>query len=85
MNRSYRKKLCVMLMVACCFLVGATGCNQDVIGEVVALSGAYVGDVVTAAVTGALSSAFGVEGAAEEHEHEDEHSHSAEPLHDHDH
>ena len=69
------------LVLLCAVLSGAAGCNHEVVGQVAALSGAYIGDVVTVAVTGYLNDALGIEGGGAV----DEHSHEAEPLHDHEH
>ena len=69
------------------FLPGVAGCDREVAGQVATFSGAYVGDVVTVAVTGYLYDALGIEdsGSLDEHSDEGEHSHEAEPLHDHEH
>ncbi len=73
-------------MLLCGVLSGCVGCNGDVAGEVVTLSGVYLGDVVTATVTGYLHDPLGTEGSGSTAEHsDDEHSHEAGPLHDHEH
>jgi len=75
----------VLLLASSWF--GPAGCDRDVSGEVMTLSGAYLGDVVTVVATGYLLDALGIEGSAstDDQIHEDEHSHAAEPLHDHEH
>ena len=74
-------------VLVCCLMLGVTGCEREAAGELAALSGAYLGDMVTLVVTDCLYGALGVEGGAslDEHAHEDEHSHDTEPLHDHEH
>ena len=87
MKRTYPARTVLWFVLVCCLMLGVTGCEQDVAGELAALSGVYLGDVVTVAVTDCLYGALGVEGGAslDEHAHEDEHSHDAGPLHDHEH
>ena len=74
--------MCVLLA---CWPLAAAGCNREVIGEVAALSGAYLGDVVTVVATGYLMDAVGIENHGDALEHDEEHSHDAEPLHNHEH
>ena len=82
MNRGRRTIACIMLV---CWPLAASGCNDEVIGEVASLSGAYLGDVVTVVATGCLLDALGIEDHGGALEHDEEHSHNAEPLHEHEH
>ena len=81
MKRTFSTRATSQLVLLCAVLSGSAGCNHEVVGQVAALSGAYVGDIVTVAVTGYLNDALGIEGGGSV----DEHSHEAEPLHDHEH
>jgi len=87
MKRTYPAVAALWFLLACGLLLGVAACDRDAVGELATLSGAYIGDVVTVAVTDCLHGALGVEGGAslDEHAHEDEHSHDAGPLHDHEH
>ncbi len=87
MKRNSFPTTSVMILLLGSFLFGAVGCNLEVAGDIAALSGAYLGDVVTVVVTGCLHDALGIEdgGSHDEHADDDGHSHDAEPLHDHEH
>lgn len=87
MKRTSLTTMAALLLLLCGLLPTALGCDRDVAGEVVTLSGAYLGDVITVLATGYLHDALGIEagGSADGHTHDDEHSHEAEPLHDHEH
>ena len=81
MKRTSLTTSAALLLLLGGLLPATLGCDRDVAGEVATLSGAYLGDVVSALATSCLHDALGIEdgGAAGEHSHE------AEPLHDHEH
>ena len=85
MKRTYDSPfvLSVVLLAVLALTVG--GCDDDIAADLADLSGAYMGDVVTMAVTAYLYDALGVEDGGSHDEHADEHDHEAEPLHDHEH
>ena len=78
-----RGKKLVMLLSGILFV--SSGCDDKITGELVALTGAYLGDVVAASTTGYLLDVIGIEPEGNTHEHEGEHPHAAEPLHEHEH
>lgn len=73
----------VVLLAALTLAVG--GCDGDIAAGLADLSGAYMGDMVTVAVTACLYDALGVEDGGAHDEHADEHDHEAQALHDHEH
>ncbi len=77
MNGIGPARTAVAFVVIGCLLLAATGCDQDVLDEIAAISGTYVGDVVTAVVTRCLQDAWGI--VVED----DENHEAADPLHDH--
>ena len=87
MKRTSFQTISAIILLPCAVLFGAAGCNLDVPGDIAALSGAYLEDVVSVVVTGCLHDALGIEdgGSHDEHADDDGHSHDAEPLHDHEH
>ncbi len=87
MKRTHLTTMAALLVILCGLWPAGLGCNQETAGEVVTLSGAYLGDVVSALTTSCLRDALGIEdgGLAEEHTDDDGHAHEAEPLHDHEH
>ena len=78
------RRAAVVMLLGACVLAGA-GCDEQVAGELVTLSGSYLGDVVSAVVTHCLQGALGIEAAAEgagdSHDQEEETA----ALHDHEH
>lgn len=80
MNQTYRAIACLILVLLSCVSLGANGgCNGDVAGEVAAITGGWVGDVVAVVATKFLETIWGTGAAAEDT------SHGAGPLHDHEH
>ena len=79
-NRT-RRAATVMLLSAC--LLGGAGCDEHVAGQLVTLSGSYLGDVGSVVVTHCLQDALGVEAAG--NQTADEHERDAGALHDHEH
>ena len=81
MKRTSLATMAALLLLLGGLFPATLGCDREAAGEVVTLSGAYLGDVVSALATGYLHDALGIEdsGATGEHAHE------AEPLHDHEH
>jgi len=77
------RAVAVMLLGAC--LLAGTGCDQQVTGQLVTLSGSYLGDVVSVVVTHCLQNALGIAAADSQPGDEHEHEHDAGALHDHEH
>jgi len=69
-------------LLGTCLLAGP-GCDEQLTGELVTLSGNYLGDVVSVVVTDCLQDTLGVEAA--DNQTGDEHDHDAGALHDHEH
>lgn len=78
-----RRATAVVLLGAC--LLAGAGCDEHVAGQLVTLSGSYLGDVVSVVVTRYLQTALGVEAADSQTGDEHEHEHDAGALHDHEH
>jgi hypothetical protein len=68
-------------LVAC--LLTGVGCDEQLAGELVTLSGGYLGDVVSTVVIHGLEDALNLEAADSDSGGADEHDSSA--LHDHEH
>ena len=84
MNRKGSITIAASLGLLGVLALGAAGCDREVAGELAMLSGAYLGDMVTALATGYMRDAWGIEDGSAHDEH-DGHSHEAAPLHDHEH
>ena len=78
-----RRAVAIALLGAC--LLAGAGCDEQLTGELVTLSGSYLGDVVSVVVTHCLQDALGIEAADSQTEDEHEHEHDAGALHDHEH
>ena len=70
--------------VLCLSFGGAAGCDRETTAQLAVLSGAYLGDMVTAVSTQYWLDRLGVEGATDALA-EGGHSHDVEPMHDHEH
>ena len=87
MKRTSLTTVAALPLLLCSLLPASLGCDREVASEVVTLSSAYLGDVVSVLATGYLHDALGIEasGSTGEDLHDDAHSHEAELLHDHEH
>ena len=83
MNRTKRAKWLVVCLLFGASLIGGTGCDQHVVGQLATLWSNYVGDAASVVVSHYLQDALGVEDATDTHA--DEHSHDSGALHDHEH
>jgi hypothetical protein len=75
------RAVAVILLGAC--LLAGSGCDQQVTGQLVTLSGSYLGDVVSVVVTHCLQDALGI--TAADSQTGDAHEHDTGALHDHEH
>ena len=80
-NHKSADRLARLATLGLCLPLG--GCDGEWTAELAALSGAFLGDVVSSTTTWYLQRAWGVDGDAEALG--DAHSHDAAPLHDHEH
>ena len=83
MKQMNSKRSHLWVILSFCLVLAAVGCDRDLAGELAAISGSYLGDVVARMATCYLQDAFGVE--APDGEHEADQSHAAGPLHDYEH
>jgi hypothetical protein len=81
MKRMSVTAMAAAVVVPCSLLFGTAGCEREVADELVTVSGAYLGEMVSVVATAFLHEAFGAE-SADAH---DEAGHDTEPLHDHEH
>lgn len=85
MKRTSRtRRVMARTLVSGCLLAG-TGCNEQVAGQWVTLTGNYLGDVVSALATHCFQNALGIEGSSGQSADEHEHEHDGGALHDHQH
>jgi hypothetical protein len=74
----------VVVMLLAGLSLSSVGCDQELAAQMVSLSGTYVGDVVAAAATHLLQTAWGIDGGGEGAAGEGD-DHDAQPLHEHEH
>ena len=85
MKRTTRIIVCVLSVPMLCLSFGGmAGCDRETTAQLVVLSGAYLGDIVTTVSTQYWLDQLGVEGETDAVA-EGGHSHDTEPMHDHEH
>ena len=85
MRRMSRMRRAVWaLLLGTCLLAGV-GCDEQLTSELAALSGSYLGDVVSVVVTECLQDALGVGAVGDGDADGDDHAHDAGALHEHEH
>ena len=83
MNCTKRTKWLMICVLLGAGLIGGTGCDQDVAGQLATLWSNYVGDAASVVVSHYLQDALGVEDTTDTGT--EEHSHDSSALHDHEH
>lgn len=85
MKRVSRSRTCLGVVLLSVLSLTGVGCNQEIIRQITALTGSYLGDLASVLATSGLETALGVTTADAEADAEHEHAHTATPLNEYEH